>query len=119
MVIMSESSGAKPAPGKPKYAGTERRERYRLGNDAKILVQKLGEIRSEMGAAKNITRTGIYFEVFGDYQPGMSVRVTFPYDPTQPLMNRPQHAEVVRVVEIPGSLRRGVAVKLLNLFLKP
>ena len=102
---------------KPKFEGTDRRERYRLAKETKILVQS-GK-RSEVGSIINMTRNGIFFLAFGDYQPGMGVQVTFPYNPAQSTGERPQHAEVVRVQDQEGSLKKGVAVKLLNMFLKP
>ncbi len=102
---------------KPKFEGEDRRQRYRLSKETKILVQA-GK-RSELGSIQNMTRTGVFFLAFGDYQPGMNLEVTFPYHPSQPSVERPRHAEVVRVQEIEGSLKKGVAIKLLDMFLKP
>ncbi len=103
---------------KQKFEGQDRRERYRVTNETKVLVQS-GK-STQVGSIKNMTRTGMYFEIFGEYAPGMTVQVTFPYDATKPGEGaRPQHAEVVRVQEIEGSMKKGVAVKLLSLFLKP
>lgn len=103
---------------KPHFEGNDRRERYRLLRDTKVLVKNKDTQSSEIGTLKNMTRTGLYFEGFGDYQPGMSVSVTFPYDPTKPPQGLPQRAEVVRVRELVGSIKKGVAVRLLTLFLK-
>ncbi len=47
------------------------------------------------------------------------VEVVFPYEPAKSSFERPQQAEVVRVEEIQDSLKEGVAVKLLSVFLKP
>jgi len=103
---------------KQKFEGQDRRERYRVTNETKVLVQS-GK-STQVGSIKNMTRTGMYIEIFGDYQRGMTVQVTFPYDPMKAGAGaRPQHAEVVRVQEIEGSMKKGVAVKLLTLFLKP
>ena len=102
----------------PKYEGSDRRQRYRVTNEVKILV-KVGTQFSQVGSVKNLTRNGIFFEAFGDYHPRMGVEVIFPYDPSKPAMERPQHAEVVRVQEIEGSMKKGVAIKLLSIFLKP
>ncbi len=102
---------------KPKFEGPDRRERYRLGKETKILVA-VGK-RSEVGTIINMTRNGVFFLVFGEYERGMMLDVTFPYIPTQPSQERPQHAEVVRVQEMEGSIKKGVAVRLLNMFLKP
>ena len=104
---------------KPRFEGNDRRERYRLTRDTKVLVQNRETQSSEIGTVKNMTRTGIYFEGSGDYRPGAPVAVEFPYDPTKPGLGRPQFAEVVRVHEVKDSIKKGVAVKLLNLFLKP
>lgn len=104
---------------KPRLEGQDRRERYRLIADTKVLVKNKDTESSEIGSLKNMTRTGLFFEGFGDYRPGMTVDVEFPYDPTKPALGRPQFAEVVRVIEVEGSIKKGVAVKLLNLFLKP
>ena len=107
-------------PDKPKYEGTERRQRYRVTNEVKILVQFKGSHQSsQVGSVKNLTRNGIFFEAFGDYQPGMGMEVTFPYDPSKLSMDRPMSAEVVRAQEIQGSIKKGVAIKLLSIFLKP
>ena len=104
---------------KPKYEGTERRQRYRVTNEVKILVKFEGSLQSsQVGSVKNLTRNGIFFEAFGDYQPGMGMQVIFPYDPSKPSMERLMHAEVVRVQEIEGSIKKGVAIKLLSIFLK-
>ena len=105
-------------PDKPKFGGADRRQRYRVTNEVKILV-KVGKMFSQVGSVKNLTRNGIFFEAFGDYQPGMGMEVVFPYDPSKPSMDRPMHAEVVRVQEIEGSMKKGVAIKLLGIFLKP
>ena len=70
--------------GKPKYAGPERRQRYRVTNEVKILI-KVGNMFSQVGSVKNLTRNGIFFEAFGDYQPGMGMEVVFPYDPIKAL----------------------------------
>lgn len=104
-------------PKKPKFEGDDRRQRYRLKAETKILV-KSGE-RSEVGTIENMTRGGIFFLGFRDYKPGMMLDVVFPYDPTRPTGQRSQHAEVVRVQEIEGSIKKGVAIKLLDMFLKP
>ena len=104
-------------PPNPKFEGPDRRERYRLAKETKILVK--GGNRSEVSTIVNMTRNGIFFLAFGDYQRGMNVEVTFPYNPTQSSGERPQHAEVVRVQDMEGSMKKGVAVKLLNMFLKP
>ena len=92
---------------KPKFEGQDRRERYRLSKETKILVQT--QNGSQIGTIENMTRTGIFFLAFGDYQPGMGVEVTFPYDPSKATGQRPLHAEVVRVQDIEGSLKKGVA----------
>ncbi len=105
------------SPPKPKFEGEDRRQRYRLTKETKILVEA-GK-RSEVGSILNMTKTGLFFLAFGDYQRGMNVQVTFPYNPSQPSVERPRHAEVVRVQEIEGSLKKGVAIKLLDMFLKP
>ncbi len=105
-------------PDKPKFEGPDRRQRYRVTNEVKILV-KAGKLFSQVGSVKNLTRNGIFFEAFGDYQPGMGMEVMFPYDPSKPSMERPMSAEVVRVQEIEGSIKKGVAIKLLGIFLKP
>ena len=105
-------------PDKPKHDGPNRRDRYRLKSDAKILV-KVPFQSSQVGTMRNLSRTGIFFEAFGDYQPGMTMEVVFPYDAVNASFQRPQRAEVVRVEQIQGSLKNGVAVKLLSLFLKP
>ena len=102
---------------KPQPAEPDRRERHRVGLDIKILVQAGG--RSEVGSIQNMTRTGVYFLGFGDYRPGMMVEVSFPYDPTKPDTQQPQRAEVVRVQEIEGSMKKGVAITMSHLFLKP
>lgn len=102
---------------KPKFDGSDRRSRYRLSTATKVLVQGNNRF-SEVATIVNMTRNGIYFEAFGEYQRGMTVKVTFPYNPVRPSVETPQHAEVVRVQEIAGSMKRGVAVKLLNVFLK-
>ncbi len=107
-------------PDKPKHGGPERRQRYRVTNEVKILVKFKGSYQSsQVGTVKNLTRNGIFFEAFGDYKPGMEMEVIFPYDPSKPSMERPMHAEVVRVQELEGSLKKGVAIKLLGIFLKP
>ena len=111
------SEPAKPDQKPPKYGGPERRERYRMKQDVKILVEKRG--RSEVATITNMTRNGVYFQAFGDYHPGEMLDVTFPYNPTRPTGERPQHAEVVRVQELEGSMKKGIAVRLLNMFLKP
>lgn len=104
---------------KKKFEGQDRRERYRVMNETKVLV-KVGNLFSQVGTIRNMTRTGIFFEAFGEYQPGLTMEVTFPYDPNKPGAGaRPQHAEVVRVADIEGSMKKGVAIKLLGLFLKP
>ena len=105
-------------PEKPRFDGKDRRERYRLTSDTKVLVQNRETQTSEIGVVKNMTRTGIYFEGYGDYRPGVPLNVEFPYDPTKPTTGSPMWAEVVRVVESKQSFRKGVAAKLLNLFLK-
>ena len=108
-------------PHKPKYKEPNRRDCYRVESDAKILVKfkvtcSLGVYQSsQVGTMRDLSRAGIFFEAFGDYQPGMMIEVVFPYDPATPSLERPQQAEVVRVEEIEGSLKNGVAVKLLNL----
>ncbi len=108
-------------PHKPKYKGPNRRDRYRVKSHAKILVKfkvtcSLGVYQSlQVGTMRDLSRSGIFFEAFGDYQPGMMIEVVFPYDPAKSSFDRPQQAEVVRVEEIEGSLKNGVAVKLLNL----
>ncbi len=107
--------GDAPKP-KPKFEGPDRRERYRLSRETKILVRT--QSGSAIGTIENMTRNGIFLLAFGDYQPGMSVEVTFPYDPSKPTGQHPLRAEVVRVQDIDGSLKKGVAVKLLNIFLK-
>ena len=109
-----------PKPHTPKYEGSDRRQRYRLRKDIKILVEfKEVYQSSQVGTVKNLTRTGIFFEAFGEYQPGMTTDVVFPYDPAEPSLERPQQAEVVRVKQIQGSLKKGVAIKLLSVFRKP
>lgn len=100
------------------FEGEDRRERFRLSHDRKVLVQARGRF-SQVGTIQNITRSGLFFEAFGDYERGMTLDLTFPYDPSKFSSGRPQQAQVVRVVEIEGSLKKGVAVKLLSLFLKP
>jgi len=95
----------------------DRRARYRLKVDTKVLVST--GPKSEVATITNMTRNGIYFRVFGDYQPGMQVQLTFPYDPSKPSVERPQTGQVVRVEALEGSIKKGVAVKLLNVFLKP
>lgn len=102
---------------KRKYDGADRRQRYRLSKDTKILV-KAGR-RTEVGAIQNMTRTGIYFEAFGEYHRGQMLDVTFPYHPAHLSTGKSQHAEVVRVIESDDSLKKGVAIKLLDMFLKP
>ena len=110
----------KPKPDRLKYEGSNRRQRYRLRKDIKILVKFKGVYQSsQVGTVKNLTRTGIFFEAFGEYQPGMTTEVVFPYDPAEPSLDRPQQAEVVRVKQIQASLKKGVAIKLLTGFLKP
>ena len=104
-------------PDKPKHEVSNRRDRYRLKSDAKILV-KVSHLSSQVGTMRDLSRTGIFFRAFGDYQPGMTIEVVFPYDAVNASFQRPQQAEVVRVEEIEGSLKKGVAVKLLSLFLK-
>ena len=104
---------------KPRIEGKDRRERYRLISDTKVLIKNKETQSSEIGSVKNMTRTGIYFEGSGDYRPGTCVAVEFPYDPTKPGLGKPQFAAVVRVHEVKDSIKKGVAVKLLNLFLKP
>ncbi len=107
-------------PGMPKREGPERRQRYRVTNEVKIHVKFKDIYQSaQVGTVKNLTRTGIFFEAFGEYQPGMTTEVVFPYDPSNPSLERPQQAEVVRVKPIQGSLKKGVAIKLLTVFLKP
>ena len=104
---------------KAKFEGEDRRDRYRLSRETKVLV-KVGSQFSHVGTIKNMSRTGMFFEAFGEYQRGMTMELTFPYDPSKPSAGeKPQHAEVVRVQEIEGSMKKGVAVKLLSLFLKP
>lgn len=106
--------------GTTKFQGEERRERYRVPMGTKVLVEAQDpKPFSEVGSLINMTRTGVYFEGFGDYHRGMTVKVLFPYNPAQPPQERPRHAEVVRVQEIEGSFKKGVAVRLLNIFLKP
>ena len=107
----------KDALPKVKFEGPDRRERYRLSKDVKILV-KVGK-RSEVGTIINMTRNGLFFLAYGDYERGMNVEVQFPYNPSQPSGERPQHAEVVRVQDQEGSMKKGVAIRLLNMFLKP
>lgn len=101
-----------------KHEGTDRRERYRLGRECKVLVTGANR-KSEVASVQNMTRTGLFFVGFGDYQPGTSVEIILPFEPSAPTNARAQHAEVIRVQEIEGSLRKGVALKLLNIFLKP
>jgi len=102
----------------PAFQGEDRRARYRMSREVKILVSpKRG--RSEVATIHNMTRNGVYFHGFGDYEPGMGIDVLFPYDPARPTLERPQHAEVIRVQPLDGSFKKGVAVRLLNLFLKP
>lgn len=101
---------------KPKYEGEDRRERYRLSTETKILVA-LGQ-SSQVGTIVNMTRNGVYFEAFGDYEPGMEIKVSFPYDPTKPQEVHQQRADVVRVREIEGSMKKGVAIKMSTIFLK-
>lgn len=103
---------------KSSFEGVDRRERYRLSNETKVLIQA-GRQFSQVGTIKNMTRGGMLFEAFGDYQRRMGLELTFPYDPSKAAGGRPQHAEVVRVQELEGSMKKGVAVKLLSLFLKP
>ncbi len=103
---------------KPKFEGVDRRGRYRLSSDTKILVQRVSSSSSQVGTIVNMTRNGLYFEVFGDYEPGMELHVWFPYDPTKPPAGNPQRAQVVRVQEIEGSMKKGVAIKVDTLFLK-
>ncbi|MGH8247470.1 MAG: PilZ domain-containing protein, partial [Gammaproteobacteria bacterium] len=110
-----EGMGDTPKP--PKYGGPERRERFRLKQETKILV-KAGS-RSEVGTIINLTRTGVFFSAFGDYERGTMVEVLFPYDPGKPPKERPIHGEVVRVQDMEGSMKKGVAVKMLGIFLKP
>ena len=105
-------------PDKPKHDGPNRRDRYRLKSDAKILVKVPFQF-SQVGTMRNLSRIGIFFQAFGEYQPGMMMEVVFPYNPAKPSLERPQQAEVVRVEEIQGSLKKGVAVKLLSVFVKP
>jgi hypothetical protein len=86
--------------------------------DTKVLVKKRMEQGSEIATLKNMTRSGLLFEGYGDYQPGMPLTVIFPYDPTKPAMQFPQSAEVLRVEEIQGSIKKSVAVKLSEMRLK-
>ena len=98
---------------------TNRRDRYRLKSDAKILVKVPYYQSSQVGTIRNLSRTGIFFEALGNYRQGMMMEVVFPYEPANLSLQLPQHAEVVRVEEIQGLPKKGVAVKLLSLFLKP
>ncbi len=116
----AKSSGSFRALLKRKYGGPERRQRHRVTNEVKILVNfKDSYQSSEVGSVKNLTRNGIFFEAFGNYQPGMGIGVMFPYDPSKASMERPIHADVVRVQKIKDSMKKGVAIKLLGIFLKP
>ncbi len=103
-------------PEKPKHEGPERRDRYRIKVETKALVEVGG--RSEVATIENMTRNGLFFRAFREYHRGMLIRITFPYDPAQTGTQTPQFAEVVRIEHAPGSLKKGVAVKLLNVFLK-
>ncbi len=99
-------------------AQPNRRERVRVKMDVKALVKVEGG-STEICTVENMTRTGLYFTTFRDYRPGQSVQLIFPYDPTTPAnQDSFRHAEVVRVEEREGSLKRGVAARMLNIFLK-
>lgn len=101
---------------KPKSG--ERRQRLRLKPGTKVLVSRKGGF-SEVATIENMTRQGLYFQALGEYQKGTWIELIFPYDPASPTMDRPHHAEVVRVQDMEGSLKKGVAVKLLNVVLRP
>ncbi len=111
----AKSSRSVRALLKRKYGGPERRQRHRVTNEVKILVNfKDSYQSSEVGSVKNLTRNGIFFKAFGDYKPGMEMEVIFPYDPSKPSMEWPMRAEVVRVQEIKGLMQKGAAIKLLG-----
>ncbi|MGH8248431.1 MAG: hypothetical protein ACREUU_18585 [Gammaproteobacteria bacterium] len=106
---MAEKAKSKPA---------ERRQRIRLMPGAKVLVSRKGSF-SEVAAIENMTRESLFFQALGDYQKGTWIELTFPYDPAKGSLGRPRHAEVIRVEDIKGSPKKGVAVKLLNVVLRP
>lgn len=96
----------------------ERRDKYRIKVEIKALV-RLANGGTEICAIQNMTRNGVYFTAFGNFTRGEGVAILFPYDPTRAAQQQFQSAEVVRVQNLEGSFKKGVAVKLLNLFLKP
>lgn len=105
-------------PNQPKCSGAaDRRERYRLSRETKIFVRAGGQ--TEVATIENMTRTGVYFVGVGAYEPGQSLDVIFPYDPAHPEAQKSQYADVMRVQTLPDSEKRGVAIKLLDMFLKP
>lgn len=101
-----------PAAGEKK----ERRNKSRAKLKQKIRVRSAGagptfdEIRDTL----NVSVNGLYFESFRDYTPGMRLFVAYPYDSRPGAMNRDYLAEVVRVNPRAGSMKRGVAVRLLH-----
>lgn len=96
---------------------SNRRDRYRIAMDGRILVKSGPHF--EVGAIQNVSKGGVYFIVSGHYERGQSVDVTFPYDPAVHYAQKSQFGDVVRVQSIEGSGQKGVAVKLLDMFLKP
>ncbi len=96
----------------------ERRDKYRIKVEIKALV-KLANGATEICAIQNMTRNGVFFTAFGNFMKGEGISILFPYDPTRAAQQQFQSAEVVRVQSLEGSFKKGVAVRLLNLFLKP
>lgn len=95
-----------------------RRERVRVKMDVKALV-KLASGSTEICTIENMTKTGVYFTTYREYRRGETVMILFPYDPTQPVAQESfRHGEVVRMEEREGSMKKGVAVRMLNIFLK-
>lgn len=107
-----------PAPAEPKAEtkADDRRSRFRVPVNMKVLVKR-GE-RSEIGTVTNVSRHGLYFTGFGDYKRGTSVLLQYPYDPAKPASDNFQHADVMRVVQLPDSIKRGFGVKLLDIRVK-
>jgi CheY-like chemotaxis protein len=110
-VEASAEPGAKAATGA--HNGAERRKRRRAKISAQVHVSTAGTSKpfEEVSMTVDVSRDGLLFTSdHSDYFKGQTLDVTFPYSRTQTAMEKPQRADIVRVIKHTDG-KYGVAVQ--------
>ena len=100
-----------PEPPKPVDQRPPSRGPRRVALELPVRVRGLGlDVIEEVTTTSNVSKTGLYFMSDKPYQVGQELRVAMNYSKSA-TGDLEQRAQVVRIVMVPGEVKKGIGVK--------